>query len=159
MIEKLNKYSYPKNSFPTPYLKKYNDEIIQLIFDFKYFISFSTNKEDIDDTYYLFKISIKDVFRKLKFNFFKKYKIDESKINEPINYECNLEEFYNQLLKFNEKVNLKEVYRKKIEQELHEYILKFGLENLKELIKVIIDDLLKYNNYEDNLNKGQKRKK
>ena len=160
MVEKLSQYNSSNNSISD--LMKYHNEIVMLIFDFERFIKNFTNKQNIDNAYYLFKNSVKDIFQRFKSEFFEKYDIDGATIKETINYECDLEEFYNQLLKIKEKYDLKKMYRKKVEQDLSDYKLRAGYDYLKELIEVVINNILiglktnNYNNYEEELNKGKK---
>lgn len=160
MVEKLSRYNSSNSSIND--LTNYHNEIVLIIFNFESYIKDFTNKQKIDNAYNLFKISIKDIFEKLKLDFFKKYEINESTIIETINYECNLEEFYKQLLKIKEKYDLKEIYRKKIEQDLHDYKLRVGYDYLKEYIEIGINNILirlktnNYTNYEEELKKGKK---
>lgn len=160
MVQKLSQYN--SSNCPVFDLMKYHNEIAFIIFEFENQIKNYTKKKEIDNAYYNYKLSIRDVFQKFKHNFFEKYNIDESKIIGTIYYECNLEEFYNQLLKIKEKYDLKKLYRKKIEQDLSDYKLRAGYDYLKELVEIEIDNILKrlkknnYTNYEEELNKGKK---
>lgn len=160
IVENLSRYNSSNSSISD--LTKYHNEIVLIIFNFETHIKDLTNKQAIDSAYTLFKLAIKNTFEKLKFDFFKKYEIDETTIRGTINYECNLEEFYNQLLNIKEKYDLKKLYRKKIEQDLSDYKLRTGYDYLKELIEIEIDNILKrlklnnYTNYEEELNKGKK---
>ena len=160
MVEKLSQYN--SSNCPVVDLMKYHNEIAFIIFKFENKIKNYIEKKEIDNAYYNYKLSIKDIFQKFKYDFFKKYDIDEAKITGNINYECNLEEFYNQLLNIKEKYDLKKLYRKKIEQDLSDYKLRAGYDYLKELVEIGIDNILKrlkltnYTNYEEELNKGKK---
>lgn len=160
MVEKLRRYNSNSNNISE--LERYYDKINMIILSFEALL-FSVNDITLINSFYnTCKNGILKEFNKLKDEFFKKYDIDESKITENINYECNLEEFYKQLLKIKEKYDLKAIYRKKIEQDLSDYKLRAGYDYLKELIEVGIDNILKrlkrnnYTNYEEELNKGKK---
>ena len=164
LINKLSKYKF--QHFCPDELKTYNEQIEAIVFwfklDIKIILLYANDKNKINEAYQEHLNLIIQVFKDFKKDFFDKHNIDESKIKENINYECNLEEFYNQLLKIKEKYDLKEIYRKKIEHDLNDYKLRAGYDYLKELIEFEIDNILKrlknnnYTNYEEELNKGKK---
>ena len=159
MVEKLSRYNSNINNISE--LDEYYDKINMIILSFAALLFNVNNITLVNSFYDTCKDGILKVFDKLKKELFKKYDIDESKITETINYECNLEEFYKQLLKIKEKYDLKEIYRKKIEQDLSDYKLRAGYDYLKGLIEISIDNILKrlkrnnYTNYEEELNKGK----
>ena len=159
MVEKLSRYNSNINNISE--LDEYYDKINMIILSFEALLFNVNNITLVNSFYDTCKDGILKVFDKLKKELFKKYGIDESKITETINYECNLEEFYKQLLKIKEKYDLKELYRKKIEQDLSDYKLRAGYDYLKGLIEISIDNILKrlkrnnYTNYEEELNKGK----
>lgn len=160
LVNKLSRYNSNNNYIRE--LMNYHNQIVLIINDFEREIKYFFRIEIINKIFEEYKKRIYNIFNELKKDIFIQYSIDESKITETINYECNLEEFYNQLLNIKEKYDLKKLYRKKIEQDLSDYKLRAGYDYLKELIEIGIDNILKrlkltnYTNYEEELNKGKK---
>ena len=133
-------------------LEKYNNEIEAIILWYEIKISKINNKDIILKLYENSLLLIKVSFDNFKNEFFRINDINENEIKEKINYDCNIEEFYSQLLKLKDKYNKKEIYRKKIKEDLHDYELRSGYSALKSIIDAKIDenlDKLKRNNYLD----------
>ncbi len=156
LLNKLSKFKceYVNNNE----LERYNNEIEAIIIWYKTTIDKINNRELILNLYKRSLMLIKISFDNLKNEFFRKNDIKENEIKEKLNYDCNIEQFYNQLLKLREKYNKKEIYRRKIKEDLHDYELRSGYNALKNIIDTKIDNNLdkfkrnNYSNYEKMLN-------
>lgn len=93
-------------------------------------------KQDIDKLYTQSKLSIIVELKKFKESFYKKYYIKESEVKETLNYECNLFEFYNQLLNIEKKYSKESQITKRLEKEIEKYQNYAGYERLKGLVKL-----------------------
>ena len=83
------------------YLIEYDKEIKSVI---KTFLSQEYNTiAEIDNAALNSLNAIKRIFKQLELDFYQIRHVDRSEITETINYNCNLNEFYNQLLKLKDK--------------------------------------------------------
>ena len=161
LIDKLKKLMGIKN-IPNEF-KNYYEEISSIIDRHLTIIRMLFLKLQIDMEYDNCLIDVKNVYITMKDDYFDTQGINENSITEKINYDCNFEDFCDQLLQLNKKYNLKDKYRKRIEQDLNDYKLRVGYAFLKDLINVAIDNILKrlkinnYTNYEEELNNGKKK--
>ena len=132
-------------------LTKYNSEINDIILRSKEIIKNSSNKENIDSEYKKYVKIIKKIFIKFQNEFFEQNKIDKNDIKITINYNCNIESFYSQLLKIKEKY----IYISKIKKDLYFYKAKIEYNTLEITIDEIINEQFKkfenshYLNYEN----------
>lgn len=132
-------------------LIKYNSEINDIILKSKEIIKNSSNKENIDSEYKKYVKIIKKIFIKFQNEFFEQNKIDKNDIKITINYNCNIESFYSQLLKIKEKY----IYISKIKKDLYFYKAKIEYNTLEIAIDEIINEQFKkfenshYLNYEN----------
>ena len=132
-------------------LTKYNSEINDIILRSKEIIKNSSNKENIDSEYKKCVKIIKKIFIKFQNEFFEQNKIDKNDIKITINYNCNIESFYSQLLKIKEKY----IYISKIKKDLYFYKAKIEYNTLEITIDEIINEQFKkfenshYLNYEN----------
>lgn len=132
-------------------LTKYNSEINDIILRSKEIIKNSSNKENIDSEYKKCVKIIKKIFIKFQNEFFEQNKIDKNNIKITINYNCNIENFYSQLLKIKEKY----IYISKIKKDLYFYKAKIEYNTLEIAIDEIINEQFKkfenshYLNYEN----------
>lgn len=132
-------------------LTKYNSEINDIILRSKEIIKNSSNKENIDSEYKKCVKIIKKIFIKFQNEFFEQNKIDKNDIKITINYNCNIESFYSQLLKIREKY----IYISKIKKDLYFYKAKIEYNTLEIAIDEIINEQFKkfenshYLNYEN----------
>ena len=132
-------------------LIKYNSEINDIILRSKEIIKNSSNKENIDSEYKKYVKIIKKIFIKFQNEFFEQNKIDKNDIKITINYNCNIESFYSQLLKIREKY----IYISKIKKDLYFYKAKIEYNTLEIAIDEIINEQFKkfenshYLNYEN----------
>ncbi len=132
-------------------LTKYNSEINDIILRSKEIIKNSSNKENIDSEYKKYVKIIKKIFIKFQNEFFEQNKIDKNNIKITINYNCNIENFYSQLLKIKEKY----IYISKIKKDLYFYKAKIEYNTLEIAIDEIINEQFKkfenshYLNYEN----------
>ena len=149
--ELLNKLSKFKCGYVTNNgLERYNNEIEAIIIWYKTTIDKINNRDLILNLYKRSLMLIKISFDNLKNEFFRKNDINEYEIKEKLNYDCNIAQFYDQLLKLKEKYNKREIYRRKIKEDLHDYELRSGYDALKNIIDTKIDnnlDKFKRNNY------------
>ena len=132
-------------------LIKYNSEINDIILRSKEIIKNSSNKENIDSEYKKYVKIIKKIFIKFQNEFFEQNKIDKNDIKITINYNCNIESFYSQLLKIKDKY----IYISKIKKDLYFYKAKIEYNTLEIAIDEIINEQFKkfenshYLNYEN----------
>ena len=150
IIQKLNNIK-KKNDIEEKF-KCYYEEMNKIISAYINSINASFDKQSIEKLYNECIKLIRNVFYKLKKDFFNVNEINENEIKEKINYDCSFDEFYNQLLLIKKKYNKKEIYYSKIIDDLHDYKLRSGYNNLKNLIDSLIEekmDEFKKNNYEN----------
>ena len=105
-------------------------------------ITIMKTKESIDNEFNKTINEIKDVFKLIKEAFYKENSINESDVEENINYDCTLEEFYEQLLKIKNKYSINAIIKEKykelkriVEFDLNEYKLSINIKNIIEKIK------------------------
>ena len=119
--------------------------IIQTIKSFVIQFSVSTivmkNKLDIDDAFNDCLKKIKNYFKKIKELFYFEYQIDRVSAEKSINYDCTLEEFYNQLLKIKNKYSKDSMIERK-QKELQRIVnFEFNEYKLSETIQNIIKEI------------------
>lgn len=61
------------------------------------------------------------MYKELQREFFEKHIINERVISETINYNCSLDDFYEQLLKIKDKYSIENVFLRKIEETTEKY--------------------------------------
>ena len=163
LADKLAKYISDKSMSTS--LKKYYDDIRQLISSFIIETENIYQFTEINAIYMKYNKKIIDVLNKLKKDIFSKGGIDENIVTETINYDCTIVEFYNQIIKLREKyqkIMLREKYQKKITEDLRDYELRSGYDYLKDFFPFAIKNILirlernNFRNYDDALKKGKK---
>lgn len=105
-------------------------------------LTIAKSKADVDYTFEIYMKRIKNKFHELETEFFKENHIDKYNIKENINYDCNLQEFYEQLLKIKEKYSKENIIKKKLEEETIKYKDYAGYKDIKKLIEVCIKNTL-----------------
>lgn len=95
-------------------------------------------KVTIDALYKEYLNKIKNKFKELEMYFYKENYINKEDIKENINYDCTLNEFCNQLLKFKDKYSKEAILNKKLEEELLKYTYFAGYEIIETQIKDVI---------------------
>ena len=145
-------------------LKKIKDEIFSFETDAITF--FTTTKANIDRLYVQCIISIRMILENFVASFYQKYYINEKEVEETIDYDCNLGEFYNQLLKIKEKYSKEEKAKKRLKDEIEQYKGYAGYEKLELLIDERTNQVLssiKQNNFRnidqeiENMHQGIKK--
>lgn len=163
LADKLAKYISDKSMSTS--LKKYYDDIRQLISSFIIETENIYQFTEINAIYMKYNKKIIDVLNKLKKDIFSKGGIDENVVTATINYDCTIVEFYIQITNLREKYQklmLREKYHKKITEDLRDYELRSGYNYLKDLFPLFISDILRklaendYNNYDTALKEGKK---
>ena len=110
--------------------------------EFESVTNITNNKELIDNAFKAALRKIKDHFREIKDKFYQENNINETDVKEPINYDCTLTEFYEQLLKIKDKYEKERIIQKKLEEETLKYQTYSGYDKLEILIKQCIKNLL-----------------
>lgn len=131
-------------------LKKINDEIYSFETDAITF--FIPTKAHIDRLYASCIISIRMILENFVASFYQKYYIDETEIKETITYDCNLGDFYNQLLRIKNKYSKVVKVSKQLDEEIEQYKGYAGYKELKTLIEVCKKNALidiKQNNFQN----------
>lgn len=105
-------------------------------------LTIAKSKADVDYTFEIYIKRIINKFHELETEFFKENHIDKYNIKENINYDCNLQEFYEQLLKIKEKYSKENIIKKKLEEETIKYKDYAGYKDIKKLIEVCIKNTL-----------------
>ena len=117
-------------------LKKIDEEIYS--FETDAISSYTTAKEGVDSLYAKCMKKIRTELEKYVTSFYQKNYIDESEVKEKVNYDCNLQEFYEQLLKTKEKYGKEIIIKKKLEEETLKYKDYDGYKDIEKLIEVCI---------------------
>ena len=162
LADKLAKYISDKSMSTS--LKKYYDDIRQLISSFIIETENIYQFTEINAIYMKYNKKIIDVLNKLKKDIFSKGGIDENVVTATINYNCTIVDFYEQIIKLIDryKKNLKEMYERKIIEDLRDYELRSGYDYLKDFFPFAIKNILirlernNFRNYDDALKKGKK---
>lgn len=124
------------------------NKIVLTSFNFKYF----NNRQEIDDTFNEKMKEIKVKFKEIKEEFYKKNNIDDKDVKININYDCTLQEFYEQLIKIKENYSKEALINKRLTEEIEKYKGYSDYEQLKELIKICKNNALihiKQNNFQN----------
>ena len=137
LYRKLIVYASKSNNLE---IKKYNKAISNIRKMF-YLSACNINDKDyklkIDKLYYEIIAMIKKELENFKQEFYSKNGLDESEIEESLNYECSLDEFYRQLLAINKKYNIRERLLAKIDREIFQYTNYVGYSKIKVLVNLI----------------------
>ena len=113
--ESLKKYIPQKDN---EYYHDYYQEIIEMISHFNNLNWVSIN--DINNEYSFIVNTIKSLYLQLKIKFKLDFNIKECDLYN-LNYYCNLDEFYEQLLKIKDKYDIEIILKNKIEEETEKY--------------------------------------
>lgn len=159
LILKLSKYN--SSNVTNDELVYYHNKICLIIDAFRHCVQDCLSKDSIDNFYNLCKQRIFKHFDQLKIEVFQQHDVDESDVRETISYECNLEEFYRQLLQLAKKYNKKNIYQERLNRDLQEYHyeLRSGYDEIKEFVAIVINNALirlkknHYTNYDEELKK------
>ena len=124
-----------------------------------YVLSFASvyDKKEFDLLYNSSISDIKEKYKFLKVDYFKENYIDDNNIS--INYNCNVQEFYNQLLKIKHIYSREVHFKKKIKETVQKYASYTGYSTLCKKIEEEIEKIIlecknsKYRNQDDYLNK------
>ena len=135
-------------------LKDVIERIKEEIYSFETdaFSYFTTTKENVDKYYASCLISIRMILENFVKSFYQKYYIDESDAQEKINYDCNLKQLYNQLLKIKEKYSKEFLIIKRLDTEIEQYKNYAGYDELALLIDVCKNNAkitIRKNNYQN----------
>lgn len=95
----------------------------------------STNKNFIENFFYVNINTIKDYFKELEEEFYKDIGINRSVIQEKINYDCTLKEFYEQLLKIKNKYSEETIISNLLEDEIKKYTSYAGYDRIKVFVR------------------------
>jgi len=109
-------------------------------------------KDDVDEAYEECIKSIKNKYSNLKDFFYKIHHINKEEVQEQLNYDCTLKEFYEQLQKVEEKYGQKAKIKQQLLIEIQKYQYFAGYEKLEKLINVSLNNALiriKENNFQD----------
>lgn len=131
------KYNVSKNI--EPLIKKIEKNRLNFILNVQ---TRGKDKETIDEIFsqYINKIILD--FKELEIIFYKENTIDKENIKESINYDCTLTEFYEQLLKFKEKYNKKEIVKQRLYDEITKYKYFAGYDKITKLIENCLKNTL-----------------
>lgn len=91
--------------------------------------------EEVDKEYEKAKQGIREEFEKLENGYFYTYCIFKIDIKEPINYNCTLKEFYEQLKCIREKYSQTILFANRLREETEKYKNYAGYEQLKNIIE------------------------
>lgn len=141
----LNEYKLSEN------IKNIIGKIKNVPENFNLTSQMSSNKYFIENLFTVNIDTIKDYFKKLETEFYKETDIDKYKVEETINYDCTLKEFYKQLLKIREKYSKEGIINNKLEEEISKYTSYDGYERIKVLVRYCKTKTLnkiKQNNFE-----------
>ena len=100
-------------------LSKWVSYINYIILDF-----YAKTYNTVDEVNYNYQEALRrivNLYKELQREFFEKHIINESVISETINYNCSLDDFYEQLLKIKDKYSIEEVFLRKIEETTKKY--------------------------------------
>ena len=100
-------------------LSKWVSYINQIILEFS-----AKTYNTVDEVNYNYQEALRrivNLYKELQREFFEKHIINESVISETINYNCSLDDFYEQLLKIKDKYSIEEVFLRKIEETTEKY--------------------------------------
>ena len=79
------------------------------------FLFFKNTKEGLDDILKSFLADLKNIYTSYKETFFEREYISDDAVEE-IDYNCNVETFYKQMLRFKDKYSRKIIFEKKFKQ-------------------------------------------
>lgn len=145
--------------------KEMSSEIKNIIIDMQYTLvvfkhmTVFKDKQSIDIEFAYAIQKIKNYFKEWKNQFYKEFYIDENEVRENINYDCNVKEFYDNLLKIKEKYSKETKIKKQLEEETNKYKNYAGYEKLEILIEICIKNTLfnikknKFQNIEQEIQK------
>ena len=107
-------------------------------------------KETVHQEYEEYLKMIKYRFKELTAKFYEENGIDKKDVKETINYDCTLEELYEQLLKIKEKYGKESIITDLLEKEIEKYKTYAGYDKISILVKVCMNNTrirIKKNNY------------
>ena len=103
----------------------------------------SSNKNFIENLFTIDVDNIKIYFEELETEFYKEIGVDKNDVEESINYDCTLKEYYEQLLKIREKYSKEAMIDKLLEEEISKYTTFPGYIRVKPLVKYCKNKTLK----------------
>lgn len=114
LYQKLLLYTSKSNNMQIHRINKYINSLINQF----HFTAYNINDIDyiikIDKLYYDIIAEIKKEFENFKIEFYNLNNLNLNEIDETLNYDCSLDEFYNQLLLINKKYKAKQKLLNKI---------------------------------------------
>ncbi len=149
----LNTYTYIFNDEISNNIKQEIKSLENKIFIKKILITSATSKSEIDNCLKEIKIQIKETYVTIKNIFYQEKYINPNKVKITINYDCNLIDFYNQLIKIEELYSETILFNKIIEEIIHTYKNYQGYEQIKDLINFYLNQAknkAKQNKYQNN---------
>lgn len=84
------------------------------------FLFFKNTKEGLDDILKSFLADLKNIYTSYKETFFEREYISDDAVEE-IDYNCNVETFYKQMLRFKDKYSRKIIFEKRVNNEIAQY--------------------------------------
>lgn len=108
--------------------------ITQKIFSFR-FRTYRT-KQEVDDSYNAVLQFIKEEYDSLKRNYYQMYFIFETEVEESLNYNCHLNEFYEQLEKIKNKYSKEILFEKRVAQETTKYKTYVGYSQIENEVDI-----------------------
>ena len=103
----------------------------------------SSNKYFIENLFNIDIDLIKKFFKELEDEFYKEININKYDVEETINYDCTLKEFYEQLLKIREKYSEEAIIDNLLEEEISKYTTFPGYTRVKPLVRYCKNKTLK----------------
>lgn len=122
-------------------IKNIIEKMNQPLFMFGIRVNFLKNKKEIDDAFNKCLEEIKPLFKELETKFYKENDIDKNDVEENVNYDCTLKEFYEQLLKIKKQYSKKSMMDTKYRELKNIVNFDFTEYKLSENIKNIIEEM------------------
>ena len=153
-ITELKKINHETETVTDREFEEISNKIKDIIFTFEteIWMPFAATQKDVDHMYNLCITSIHNILINYVKSFFQKNYIDKNEIEEKIDLNASLVEFYNQLLKIKEKYSKEVKLRKKLDEEIERYQECDGYEQLKYLLNVYKQnafDFIKQSNFQN----------
>ena len=117
------------------------DAIKQIVHYYSIYAKNKKEKEIVHQEYEEYLKMIKYRFKELTVKFYEENGIDKKIVKETINYDCTLEELYEQLLKISDKYGKEPIIKKLLEKEIEKYKTYAGYDEISDRIEIYINDI------------------
>ena len=116
------------------------DAIKQIVHYYSIYAKNKKEKEIVHQEYEEYLKMIKYRFKELTAKFYEENGIDKKNVKETINYDCTLEELYEQLLKISDKYGKEPIIKKLLEKEIEKYKTYAGYDEISDRIEDCTND-------------------